>query len=425
MANLSEIGRLLRGLRTIARPERAAGLLQPLLRHAFANVPFYRSRFLEAGLREADFRGEVPLKALPIISREEVQAAERSEIVAAGFDADRLLEFETSGSSGKPLVVLRTVLEDRLLNAVRLRRYFGLGLRLHERRAAMVYSELSARDAPEPKLRPVLGALGRSAIHYRESPRGVISQLLRIRPEFFQGYPGVLCEIGAHVTESEREAMGVRMMACGGETLTAEARRRIESAFGARLYDCYGTNEFNLAASECATTGLMHLQSDSCAAEVIGGERVVEPGERGELVLTALHSYAMPFIRYRTGDQVVRGPDTCPCGAAVPTLESLEGRTAEHFSDPQGNLIHPFEIEGKLTPYIAPILRYQIEQTSLESIELRIVLSDDSARARVDPLRNEYGDYEARGVRVSVVYVDELRAEPGGKFKTFVPLRKS
>ena len=146
----------------------------------------------------------------------------------------------------------------------------------------------------------------------------------------------------------------------------------------------------------------MHILSESCLAEVLDGDRLVAPGETGELVLTALHSYAMPFIRYRTGDYVVRGPDACPCGAPVPTLASVAGRTADHFRDPGGDLIHPFEIEGKLTPYIAPIRQYQIAQTSPTEIEVRIRLSDDSAKPQVDPLRNDYGAYEKRGLHVSM-----------------------
>jgi len=395
------------------------------LRHAFENVPFYRSRFLAAGIRESDFRGEIPVSALPIVSREEVQGAQRAETIDSRVDPDRLVGYDTSGSSGKPLMVLRTPLEDRLLHAVRLRRYLELGLRLHEKRVSLLYSEGAAADAPAPRVRLYLGALARTSIHYRESPRTVVEHLLRIRPQFLQGYPGVLCEIARHVSESERERIGLRLMACGGELLTAEARRRIESSFGARLFNCYGTSEFNLAASECPVSGLMHVQSESCLAEVLQGDRPVAPGETGELVLTALHSYAMPFIRYRTGDYVVRGPDACPCGAPVPTLASVAGRTADHFRDPGGDLIHPFEIEGKLTPYIAPIRQYQIAQTSPTEIEVRIRLSDDSAKPQVDPLRNDYGAYEKRGVRVSVIYVDELPSQPGGKFKTFVPLPSS
>ncbi len=72
--------------------------------------------------------------------------------------------------------------------------------------------------------------------------------------------------------------------------------------------------------------------------------RPAAPGERGEVVLTALHSFAMPFIRFRLGDIVTKGDSHCACGQPFATIRSVQGRMFDYFPLPDGRLVHPYEI---------------------------------------------------------------------------------
>jgi phenylacetate-CoA ligase len=84
-------------------------------------------------------------------------------------------------------------------------------------------------------------------------------------------------------------------------------RLRIEEGFGARCYDHAGLTEAGPFGYPCTEGGGMHVYDDEFVCEILDtGLRPVEPGERGELVLTPLRRTGFPVLRYRTGDVVVR-----------------------------------------------------------------------------------------------------------------------
>ncbi len=77
-------------------------------------------------------------------------------------------------------------------------------------------------------------------------------------------------------------------------------------------------------AWECRHSGDLHTCDDGVLVEVLRDGRPAEPGERGEVVVTNLHAYAMPFIRYRIGDLATRGAP-CGCGAPFSTIGEITG----------------------------------------------------------------------------------------------------
>src|SRR5207247_3047147 len=137
------------------------------------------------------------------------------------------------------------------------------------------------------------------------------------RPEIVCGYPSAVAHVAARMQARDLREVRPRLVLVGGEVLGAASRRTIEEAFAAPLYDVYGAHEFNLLAWQCPASGDYHVCDDNVIVEIVGGDgRPVQDGETGEIVATALHSYTMPFVRYRTGDLAARGPGPCACGRA-------------------------------------------------------------------------------------------------------------
>ncbi len=399
-----------------SRSQYHARLLAKLLRHAVRNVPLYSSKL-------AGCDPDTPLHCLPVLSRTDMQPGAPLDFIARTHDKRRLNGHDTSGSDGTPLTVHRTTFEDRLLQAFRVKRFGQLGLRLSDRRAGL---DFDYRRPQEVRYRPALlklGALYRAPIHYQHDPAEVIRQLRRIRPALVSGYPVILAEIAAHLDDEDRAQLPLRFVTAGGDKLTAAARRQIEDGFGARVFNFYGMNEVVMAASECPHTGLFHLSSETVVAEILCGHRPADVGETGEFTVTSLHSYSMPFIRYQPGDLVQRGPDPCPCGAPYPTLSAIHGRVADLFVLPDGAKIHPFEIDGPLKGYVDAMRRYQVVQTRPDAVEIRIVGRDPSLIAQTAEMDAKYGFLRARGVELSLRFVDALPTRDNGKFRLYVPLR--
>jgi hypothetical protein len=164
-----------------------------------------------------------------------------------------------------------------------------------------------------------------------------------------------------------------RLVVVGGEVLTPLMRQQIRAAFGAPVREWYGSHEFNLLAWECDETGLLHVCDDAVVVEIVRDGRPVTVGQRGEVVVTGLHSFAMPFIRYRLGDVATRGPDRCPCGAPFSTLASIQGRMHDWLVLANGRAVHPYEVLLELYDAFPWCGQYQVVQERVGHV--RILLS--------------------------------------------------
>ncbi len=140
-------------------------------------------------------------------------------------------------------------------------------------------------------------------------------------------------------------------------------RRRIEEAWGARVFDHTGMTEVGSLGMECQANPCgVHLLETECIAEVIDpttGESLA-PGHEGELVLTNLGRWGSPLIRYRTGDRVLIDPEPCPCGRIFLRLKGgIRGRTDDMMII-RGNNVYPSTLEGILRRF-PEVVEYRLE----------------------------------------------------------------
>src|SRR2546423_8189267 len=89
----------------------------------------------------------------------------------------------------------------------------------------------------------------------------------------------------------------------GAEKLHPFQRELIERVFGAPVFETYGSREFMLIGAECDRHDGLHLTAEQLLVEVLEDDGSPTPqGEEGNVVVTDLYNYGMPFIRYATGD---------------------------------------------------------------------------------------------------------------------------
>lgn len=159
-------------------------------------------------------------------------------------------------------------------------------------------------------------------------------------------------------------------------------RQRIETAWGARVFDHNGMTEIGSVGYECIPNpGGLHIIETEFIAEVIDPKsgNVLHDGETGELVLTNLGRVGSPLIRYRTGDLVKLVRGTCACGSCFARLEGgILGRVDDMFII-RGNNVFPSAVEAVLRQFS-------------EIAEFRILVRDEGAlaqvRLEVEPLAN-------------------------------------
>ncbi|MFP6764317.1 MAG: AMP-binding protein, partial [Planctomycetaceae bacterium] len=169
---------------------------------------------------------------------------------------------------------------------------------------------------------------------------------------------------GIHLAQSS-----VRMLIVAGEPggSVASIRNRIESAWGARVFDHWGMTEIGALAMECVeNTGGLHMLESECIVEILDpgtGEPVVADSagvRRGELVITNHGRTGSPLIRYATGDLVETDPNPCPCGRSLIRLPGgILGRSDDMVTI-RGNNVFPSAIESVLREF-DQIVEFQVE----------------------------------------------------------------
>jgi phenylacetate-CoA ligase len=405
-----------RGGRTDLRAWQDARLRRLVL-HAYESVPFYRRLFDRHRLHPRHIRGVKDLELIPLTDKAEMRRAGQPDLLARGHDPAALLSVRTSGSSGEPFTIRRTWLEDKLQYLLRLRTFRAFGIRHRDRVVAV-----GVGGRPETGDRKVVGrslrALGfhdRQLIDGLQEPARVAVQLREARPEVLIGLPGMLHRLTAPELSEIVAGVRPRVVVVGGEVAAPAMRLRIREAFGAPLYETYGSHECPLIAWECRHSGDLHTCDDGVLVEVLRDGQPVEPGERGEVVVTNLHAYAMPFIRYRIGDLATRVA-SCGCGLPFSGIGEIQGRMLDYFPLPGGRLLHPYEIVRLLVWGPGEWLKqYQLVQERADRVVLYAVA--EPAPARLEGVMRAVRPLLGPAVEFEVRLVERIPFESTGKLR--------
>jgi len=395
--------------------------LRQLIPHAYARVPYYRRLFDDAGVDPARIRTIEDLARIPISSREDIQRLRPDEICDAGARIDSLLVVRTSGSTGAPLTVRRTAVEERLLLTFRFRAATEFGLRPTMRRVQIDYfSAETLKREGRRRFHERLGLHPRLLIDWQTPKREMIDQIERFRPHVLSGPPSILSWIGGELTEEDRRRIRVELITTGGETVTPATRRVIETAYGAPLVERYGSHEFVYIAVRSPRGGGYRVCEDAVVVEVLRDGQPVRAGESGEIVLTALHLYAMPFIRYRLGDEVRLADAAGPHSTCYTMLGSIEGRTMERFFLADGSVIHPYTFSSAIERSGVAVRQFQVIQEQRDAFRVRVVLPHDQGtdlRRIAACLR----DVLPATISVHVDTAESLWSPRSRKLRTYIP----
>ena len=398
--------------------------LRVLLAHCRTHVAAYREHWRSSKFRRWEVVATSDIEALPTIGKNDLRSRPVAETLVDGADARKLVRHTTSGSSGKPFTIYRLPREEHLLNLFRLRASAGAGLRIFDRVARLSQLPLDeVRRGWPGRIRQALGIHREQQLDGLAPAGELIENLARHRPDVVCGYPSTLRHIAARM-QAEPDRIRPRLVVCGGEVLDAAARCTIEDAFGAPLVDFYGAHEFNLIAWQCRDGDTYHVCDDNVLIEIVGEDgHAVRPGEIGEVVATALHSYTMPFVRYRTGDLAIRGPDVCSCGQPFSTLRAIQGRAVDYLRLPGGRRVHPYAITGHLAEREAGwVAQHQVVQTADRGVRLNIRPGRLPRSEDVERVRRFVAGVLGPDVRFELALVERFPPHPSGKFHPYVTL---
>ncbi len=392
--------------------------LKRMLEHCARNVPYYQKLFKRIGFDPKDVKSLEDLRKIPVLEKKDVLKNPK-EFVANNFKKNDMILEETSGTSGSPLKVYWH--KDfyawiYALYEVRMRRSAGVSIK--DRRANLTGKVLVSADQKKPpfwRYNIAEKQLYMSSYHLsHDNVPSYIKALQKFNPKYIIGYPGSIYPIAKYLVNSKDKISPIKSIISCSEYLSPETREIIESGFGCKVYNHYGSVEWITTINECCE-GNLHISPEFGIIEILDSNGKPAPrGQVGEIVCTGLLNYAMPFIRYRTGDtgSFTETDDSCPCGRTLPLFKSLEGRKMSFLLLPGGRIVGSAALSTAF--HAENIIESQMIQDSTDSITLKLVVTEKFTDNDREYLLTELKK-RISPISINCEYVDSIPSEKSGK----------
>ena len=320
------------------------------VKHVYENVPYYKKRMDEKGLKPEDIKGIDDLHKLPFLSKADLRDAYPYGLLAKPLE-DCVRIHSTSGTTGRRVVAFYTQNDVDLWEDCCAR--------------AIVAAGCSKKDVCQVAYGYGLFT-GGAGLHGGSHKVGCLTLPMSSgnterQIQFMNDLSAtLLCctpSYAAYLAESLKEQgykpedIPLKAGIFGAEPWTEEMRHNIEEALGIKAYDIYGLTETTGpgVAFECSEQTGMHVNEDHFYAEIIDPEtgEVLPEGSKGELVFTSLDKEAFPLLRYRTRDICVLSRKKCSCGRTLIKMAKPMGRTDDMLII-RGVNVFPSQIETVL-----------------------------------------------------------------------------
>ena len=372
--------------------------LQQMVAYAYDNVPFYKKKYDEAGVKPSDIKTLKDIEKLPFVTKQDLR-----DNYPYGFLSVPTSEIArihaSSGTSGKPTVVVYTKEDMEIWTECVARMVvaaggrsddivqicFGYGLFTGALGLHQGWERIGAAVIPAST-----GNTERQIMLMKDLQTTAIvctpSYALRIAEEMERlGY--------------KPEDFKLRVGMFGSEASSDAMHEEIARKLHLMPTDNYGLSEIigPGVSGECVHKCGMHINEDHFYPELLSPDtlRPVEDGEYGELVLTTLTKKSMPMIRYRTKDITKIDYSPCACGRTTARMAKLRGRTDDMLII-KGVNVFPSQIEGVLLTFPEIGASYEIVVTRedyKDRLEVKVELLDEK-------IIGDYGAIESLSRRI-------------------------
>jgi phenylacetate-CoA ligase len=387
--------------------------LKALLKHAYENVPYYHRSFKNENFHPADIKCLEDLRRVPILKKSAIRK-ESDKIMVKNIPKSKMESWSTSGTTAAPVRFCRSKEDISWSVGAELRGYSWAGYEVGDKLALIwrIHPEYIRSFTFKPK-----SFLNRTKIldvnHLSE--KNMVSfakKMSRFKPDFIRGYSSSVNIFATFMLQNNHFKIGPRAIFTTSQTLLPHYRKAIEEAFNCKVYDYYASNEVSHIAAQCGQHEGLHIHEENIIVEIVDNDEPVSPGEEGRVLLTNLHSYAMPFIRYDVGDLGKIFRETCSCGRELSLLKPI-GRTYEYFVNRDGSFTYLRDLQIVFEDL--PIKDFQVIQESYDEIIIKIVTRPGYSKTHTDFILKRIKLLGSAKIRVELV--DSIPLEASGKIR--------
>jgi phenylacetate-CoA ligase len=396
--------------------------LRRLLVHARDNCPFYTERFAEAGFIPEKMTSTADITVLPPITKQDIQQ-HRDRMIARNIPRDALISNQTGGSTGAPLKFYHDsdCIHRRFAGTLRHDRWAGLEL---WDKAASIWGNRRDFLAPTGTLsklrnrllnrRVILDTSNITAANLAE----FVAALATEKPTVYIAYANAIYLIARYIRERRlTDYHRPASIITSAELLTEEQRQVIESVFGCPVFDRYGCRETSVIASECDHHAGLHLCADRLHVEFLKGATPCRPDELGNIVITDLFNFGMPFIRYQIRDMGSYSDRACACGRTLPLMNMVGGRVTDFLVTPDGTVVSGAAMTIYFVAHVPGAAQAQLVQKERDRLVIRMVTNEAYGPASETSIREAVLKFFGSRMRYDIELVEDIPVEASGKYR--------
>ncbi|MFC4802575.1 hypothetical protein ACFPA1_25015 [Neobacillus sp. GCM10023253] len=389
------------------------------LKYAYRNSQYYKNTFDEKGIKIKSIRedwGRVPFLDKSIIRKEKDRILAMSDsknyvgFVTTGGSTGEPLGFYTFGSydaehqkflyqlmgyspGDKILAMDGTLVPDDLINK------------------NIFWTNKSANDLPYGSVALSSQYLNSKNINY------YIDFIKKFKPAIIRGYPSYIDSIAMYILKNNIDlGFNIKGIQITSESFYNYQVDNIKKAFKTNVYTQYGHAEASVFGYSVDDSLMIYCSPFYGYTEVIGEDGIhVKPGEMGEIVVTGFNNYAMPFIRYRTGDLAIYDGDD----NGIVKLRKINGRTQDYiYTENMEKVLLTAIVFGRHYKAFENIEKWQIVQNVPGEIIFKIIKG--SSYSINDQIELQDNFYQLAKIKTEFEIVDNLPLTPRGKSKFLI-----
>ena len=354
--------------------------LRKIVKYAF-NVPFYRKKFKEAGVQANEIKSLEDIYKLPIITREDLIRGFPDEIKPVSIQRYRHIVSYTSGTTGKPVSIYTSLdtLIHQLIGYIRVLKEHGADWKKTRISIIVDLSENSIEREYLIGVRSIFRNLfptkNIQILNMFENTEDTIKKMVDFKPEFIVCVFWLLWRLAILKDKGLGKGIEPNCIISTGTLWTKNMKKRIEEAFGSKVFDMYGAMESGPIAFQCKK-GKYHIQADLVYLEIRSDDTKNSQDELGNIILTRLYGKGTPIIRYAgLRDVIALSHEKCNCGLSGRLIKKIYGRIDQSIFLPDNKVLLPtsfYEMIDEVSEKVDldGIEFFQLIQHDLDKLEI-------------------------------------------------------
>jgi phenylacetate-CoA ligase len=391
--------------------------LRKLVGHAYNNVPYYSRLFKDSKLSLSDIKTIKDLPKIPLLDKETVRN-NLTRLKAINFKPSQMIKLNTSGTTGQPLIFYYDRrMRLRGFNSAFLWRHYGwAGHKVGERRATL--SCWTIEENRNFIYNPINRLLVLSAYTLKqENAEKYADKMAGYKIKYLDGYPSSIELLTAFLKKRgmKNPPLQLRAIFCFAEYLNDWQRKNIESFWGCKCFDRYGLNERVIWGLECEKHEGLHLISEFGITEFLNDD---SDKQFKRIAATSLTNYAMPFIRYETGDVGKPLEKKCSCCRNFPLFELGGGRKRNFAIGKDGSYIPVANID--IPSASDNVLQFQFVQDKKGMLTLSIIKKPEFRDKDLQKISNKLFEKFSNNMTVDIRFTDYVYKTNNQKIPIFI-----